>query len=664
MADVFLSYSSHDIDFVTPMIEGFGSFGLSVWWDHKLYAGNQYRSAIEKEIAAAGVVIVVWSRNSVESSWVISEAATARDLKKLIPTRIDDCAAPIDFRTLHILDLTSWPIENQKNFEALRQTIKASIESRVGSSPVSSEPAKKADSTDSGNAQLLTAAEPAENQPRLLFDGDDWSPSRRGWRSSFLKYLYVELSGLMLPDGKWRPTENVVEVDRKSQSLKWLVQAPPPARIVVAINPQTLRPYTARSSLIGFSAAVVGVLLVALSVFYFDSRVQDFVIESMRLRVRLPYRVAIIGPTSGQYKSFGEGHLRGVISGFFHAIKSECGREAGQVRQLFTFTPVDEAPYLAHPEQVAEMFSRLLKSNDLVFGPVFSQSAVNALMGHEVNKPVVLSMAATTKVREHPQFGQTIFQLADNVDTYAAQLLRYFWEYSDPRPTKLLVLYQDDEYGKSGRDAVVGQSAQYGFDVRSRFIRNDLDAGEQYTEVQMKAAQEIAAAARAADEKTVIVIVALGRSLRLLVEQINPTQVRAKIATITSLELETLDAGTFNGIYVVYSYFPRTYSVGTLSFFENTKQATVLAQDLLGEAGDQNWPNIGTIEAETHDAAYYWASTHLIRHLGIVCSHEGVREFATNFSIIGDGPSQYMNTALLLFQVRNGSMVPVQLSDK
>jgi ABC-type branched-subunit amino acid transport system substrate-binding protein len=278
-----------------------------------------------------------------------------------------------------------------------------------------------------------------------------------------------------------------------------------------------------------------------------------------------------------------------------------------------------------------------------------------------VDIPVVLSIAATTKIREHPQFGDMLFQLANNVDVYSNQLLRYFWQYAEPRPSKLWIFYQDDEYGRSGRAALVGQAAQYGLDVRSRSIQNDLAAGDSYAADQLKAAQALGDAAREADERTLIILVALGRSLRLMVDQIKPKQLQSKVATFTSIDLVALDAGTFDGIYVAYSYFPRTYSVGTLAFLEHTRQATVRAEELLGETSNPDWGDIGTVEAEAHDAAYYWVSTRLIRRLGISCPREGVREYATMFSIIGSGKAQYMNTALLLFQVRGGLMIPVEL---
>jgi hypothetical protein len=105
VADVFISYSHRDLELVVPIIEQIRSLGYSIWWDHRLFGGHEYRTRIEAEISAAGAVIVVWSRSSSESTWVVSEASVARDLKKLVPVQIE-IVRLID-RTLYVIDLTS-----------------------------------------------------------------------------------------------------------------------------------------------------------------------------------------------------------------------------------------------------------------------------------------------------------------------------------------------------------------------------------------------------------------------------------------------------------------------------------------------------------------------------------------------------------------------------
>jgi hypothetical protein len=51
---------------------------------------------------------VIWSRRSIDSQWVINEAAAARERNVLVPVTIDGEQPPIDFRALHTTDLMSW----------------------------------------------------------------------------------------------------------------------------------------------------------------------------------------------------------------------------------------------------------------------------------------------------------------------------------------------------------------------------------------------------------------------------------------------------------------------------------------------------------------------------------------------------------------------------
>jgi hypothetical protein len=56
----------------------------------------------------AGAVLVLWSARSVESDWVLYEAARGRDLRKLVPATLDGTPAPLGFRQYQTIDLASW----------------------------------------------------------------------------------------------------------------------------------------------------------------------------------------------------------------------------------------------------------------------------------------------------------------------------------------------------------------------------------------------------------------------------------------------------------------------------------------------------------------------------------------------------------------------------
>lgn len=82
--------------------------GISVWWDRQVASGETWANLIERELESTGCVIVLWSANSVQSPWVLDEAAYARDMRKLIPVMIEDVQLPIGFRALQSFVLTDW----------------------------------------------------------------------------------------------------------------------------------------------------------------------------------------------------------------------------------------------------------------------------------------------------------------------------------------------------------------------------------------------------------------------------------------------------------------------------------------------------------------------------------------------------------------------------
>jgi tetratricopeptide (TPR) repeat protein len=61
---------------------------------------------IERQIAAARVVIVLWSPRSIQSDWVRSEAHYAQDHHKIVPVMIESCSIPLAFMLRQAVDLT------------------------------------------------------------------------------------------------------------------------------------------------------------------------------------------------------------------------------------------------------------------------------------------------------------------------------------------------------------------------------------------------------------------------------------------------------------------------------------------------------------------------------------------------------------------------------
>ena len=101
MADIFLSYARADQPSAAKIAAALEAGGHSVWWDQHLASGHDFSEDIERELADAKAVLVLWSATSVKSHWVRDEAAFGQRENKLIPASIDGTEPPMGFRQLH-----------------------------------------------------------------------------------------------------------------------------------------------------------------------------------------------------------------------------------------------------------------------------------------------------------------------------------------------------------------------------------------------------------------------------------------------------------------------------------------------------------------------------------------------------------------------------------
>ena len=106
--DVFVSYAREDRSVAEQLAHALSANGLRVWWDRDLVAGSEFTAVIEAQLLGATVVIVLWSADSVRSSFVRDESSRALKQGKLLPVRIEDIELPLGFGQLHTLDLLDW----------------------------------------------------------------------------------------------------------------------------------------------------------------------------------------------------------------------------------------------------------------------------------------------------------------------------------------------------------------------------------------------------------------------------------------------------------------------------------------------------------------------------------------------------------------------------
>jgi len=65
--DIFLSYPSKDANRVKPIVALLEAEGWQGWWDPKIPHGTRFDAYIEEQLNQAKLVVVVWSKHSVQS---------------------------------------------------------------------------------------------------------------------------------------------------------------------------------------------------------------------------------------------------------------------------------------------------------------------------------------------------------------------------------------------------------------------------------------------------------------------------------------------------------------------------------------------------------------------------------------------------------------------
>lgn len=108
MADIFISYSSKDRAVVSQIATLLESRGWSIWWDTQISIGKRFDSTIEVELQKAKCVIVVWTKNSIESEWVKNEANNAAERGVLVPVLLEPVTIPLAFSRIETAMLADW----------------------------------------------------------------------------------------------------------------------------------------------------------------------------------------------------------------------------------------------------------------------------------------------------------------------------------------------------------------------------------------------------------------------------------------------------------------------------------------------------------------------------------------------------------------------------
>jgi TIR domain len=134
MSEIFISYARADKEKAELLANAFSQKGWSVWWDREIPPGKSFDETIENALASARCVVVLWSKNSVSSRWVKTEAAEGAERGILVPALIENVKIPLEFKRIEAADLADWRGDpSHREFDELLQTIAGMVD---GSAPV------------------------------------------------------------------------------------------------------------------------------------------------------------------------------------------------------------------------------------------------------------------------------------------------------------------------------------------------------------------------------------------------------------------------------------------------------------------------------------------------------------------------------------------------
>lgn len=114
MIDVFVSYKREEQAIAKKLVDALKTRGYQVWWDQNLLPGAEYIHETNAILQQASAVIVLWSKLSINSNWVIAEANAAQSQRKLLPISIDSLQAtdlPAPFNVIHTYQFDSQQVQ-------------------------------------------------------------------------------------------------------------------------------------------------------------------------------------------------------------------------------------------------------------------------------------------------------------------------------------------------------------------------------------------------------------------------------------------------------------------------------------------------------------------------------------------------------------------------
>jgi hypothetical protein len=147
MRSVFISHSHMDRSFAEKLANDLGKHGLDVWYSEwQMKPGDSLTRKVADGIISSGSMLVLLSKNSVQSEWVEKELSLAlcdslaNKNVRILPVLIETCAFP---RSFHFLGDTIYADFRDDYNTALQRLLSALgvRPSRRGMKPYEDDPA-------------------------------------------------------------------------------------------------------------------------------------------------------------------------------------------------------------------------------------------------------------------------------------------------------------------------------------------------------------------------------------------------------------------------------------------------------------------------------------------------------------------------------------------
>jgi hypothetical protein len=110
---VFISFKTEERDVAYRLKNRLERSGYQVWWQEEIQCGQEWHGELDRAVASASCIIVIWSARSMSSTWVRHEASQAMARGVYAPARIEPMAIDPPFNRIQATDLIGWQDQSQ-----------------------------------------------------------------------------------------------------------------------------------------------------------------------------------------------------------------------------------------------------------------------------------------------------------------------------------------------------------------------------------------------------------------------------------------------------------------------------------------------------------------------------------------------------------------------